>query len=85
MAAVNAGVSVLQARNIYQPFALITPGSRDATGAFVGNLGSLALALALAAVSCLGHSPLERPDGTARCGRAGRRVSSWAAFSSTAT
>src|SRR6266542_2371017 len=52
VAAVNTGVSVLQARNIYRPFALITPGSREATGAFVGNPGSLALALA--AVSCLG-------------------------------
>ncbi len=54
VAAVNAGVSILQARNIYRPFALITPGSREATGAFVGNPGSFALALALAAVSCLG-------------------------------
>src|SRR6266508_3258131 len=54
VAAVNTGVSVLQARDIYRPFALVTPGSREATGAFVGNPGSFALALALAAVSCLG-------------------------------
>jgi O-antigen ligase len=54
VAAADTGVSVLQARNLYRPFALITPGSREATGAFVGNPGSLALALALAAVSCLG-------------------------------
>ena len=54
VAAVNTGVSVLQARNIYRPFALITPGSREATGAFVGNPGSFAVALAMAAVSCLG-------------------------------
>ena len=54
VAAVNTGVSVLQAKDIYRPFALITPGSREATGAFVGNPGSFALALALAAVSCLG-------------------------------
>jgi O-antigen ligase len=54
VAAVDTSVSVLQARNIYRPFALISPGSRETTGAFVGNPGSLALALALAAVSCLG-------------------------------
>lgn len=51
--AVDAVVSVLQARGLYQPFPLITQGSRDATGAFVGNPGYLALALALAAVACL--------------------------------
>ena len=54
VAAADTGVSVLQARSLYRPFALITPGSREATGAVVGNPGSLALALALAAVSCLG-------------------------------
>ncbi len=53
VAAVNTVVSVLQARKVYRPFALITAGSREATGAFVGNPGSFALALALAAVSCL--------------------------------
>lgn len=53
VAAVDTGVSVLQARHLYRPFALITAGSREATGAFVGNPGSLALALALAAVACL--------------------------------
>ena len=54
VAALDAAVSVLQARNLYRPFALITTGNREATGAFVGNPGSLALALALAAVACLG-------------------------------
>jgi O-antigen ligase len=54
VAAVDTGVSVLQERNIYRPFALIAAGSREGTGAFVGNPGSLALALALAAASCLG-------------------------------
>lgn len=51
---INAIVSVLQAAKIYQPFPLLTRGSRDATGAYVGNPGYLALALALAAVACLG-------------------------------
>jgi O-antigen ligase len=55
IAAGNAAVSALQARNIYQPFPLVvTQGSRDATGAFVGNPGSLALALALAAIGAIG-------------------------------
>jgi O-antigen ligase len=54
VAAGNAVVSALQARNIYQPFQLVTQGSRDATGAFVGNPGSLALALALAAIAAIG-------------------------------
>ena len=54
IAAINAAVSALQARNIYQPFALITQGSRNATGAYVGNAGSLALVLALAAVASIG-------------------------------
>ncbi|HKD12597.1 MAG TPA: O-antigen ligase family protein [Thermoanaerobaculia bacterium] len=54
VAAVNAGVSVLQARGIFQPFALVTEfGSRESTGAYVGNVGYLALGLALAAVGAL--------------------------------
>ncbi len=52
--AVNALVSILQARRIYQPFPLETRGQREATTAFVGNVGYLALALALAAVAALG-------------------------------
>jgi O-antigen ligase len=54
IAAINMAVSALQARNIYQPFPLITQGSRNATGAYVGNAGSLALVLALAAVASIG-------------------------------
>lgn len=53
-AAINAAVSILEARRIYQPFPLVTQGDREATGAFVGNVGYLALALALAAVAALG-------------------------------
>ena len=52
--AVNALVSILQARGIYQPFPLETHGQREATTAFVGNVGYLALGLALAAVATLG-------------------------------
>jgi len=54
VAAVNAGVSILQARGLYQPFELVTQGGRDSTGAFVGNVGYLALTLALGSVVALG-------------------------------
>jgi O-antigen ligase len=54
VAAVNAAVSFLQAKNLYKPFPLITPGSREATGAFVGNPGSLAFTLMFSTVACLG-------------------------------
>jgi len=50
----NAAVSLLQAGGGFQPFALKTWGGREATGAFVGNVGYLALSLALAAVAALG-------------------------------
>ena len=53
LAAFNAGVSLLQGRGLYQPFAIEVTGSRGETGAFVGNVGYLALALALAAVAAL--------------------------------
>ena len=52
--AVNAAVSIGQSRGLYQPFELATVGLRDATGAFAGNVGYLAGALALAAVAALG-------------------------------
>jgi O-antigen ligase len=52
--AVNAAVSIGQSRGLYQPFELSTVGLRDATGAFAGNVGYLAGALALAAVAALG-------------------------------
>ncbi|HEY6931070.1 MAG TPA: O-antigen ligase family protein [Thermoanaerobaculia bacterium] len=53
VAAINAVVSLLQAGRLYQPFELETMGGRASTGAFVGNVGYLALTLALAAVACL--------------------------------
>ncbi|HTD52548.1 MAG TPA: O-antigen ligase family protein [Thermoanaerobaculia bacterium] len=54
VAAVNAVISILQSRGLYHPFALQTdPGSRESTGGFVGNVGYLAVALALAAVCAL--------------------------------
>lgn len=52
-AAVNAGLSVLQSRGV-QPFRLQTFGTRNETGAFAGNVGYLALVVALAAVVSLG-------------------------------
>jgi O-antigen ligase len=52
--AVNAIVSILQSRNLYQPFPLETTGARQETGAFAGNVGYLAIALAIAAVLALG-------------------------------
>ncbi|MEP6769535.1 MAG: O-antigen ligase family protein [Acidobacteriota bacterium] len=50
---IDAAVSILQGRHLYQPFPLITQGDREATGAFAGNVGYLALGLALAAVAAL--------------------------------
>jgi O-antigen ligase len=52
--AVNAAVSLAQSGGRFQPFELSTVGRRDATGAFVGNVGYLATALALSAVAALG-------------------------------
>lgn len=51
IAAVDALVSILQARGVYRPFPLQTRAAREVTGAFVGNVGYLALLLALAAVT----------------------------------
>ena len=68
VAAINAAVSTLQARGIYQPFPLVTEGRRDATGAFVGNVGYLALGLSLAAVAALSAALLaRRPAAKAAC------------------
>jgi O-antigen ligase len=53
-AGLNAAVAVLQARGIYSPFALETFGARQETGAFAGNVGYLAITLALAVVVALG-------------------------------
>ena len=91
VAAGNAVVSGLQARNIYQPFPLVTQGTRDATGAFVGNPGSLALALALAAIAAIGLAllsarwPLRLAGGAAAAVFAGgllvnRNLTSWSAL-----
>jgi O-antigen ligase len=59
--AVDAVVSILQALRIYQPFPLVTRGDREATGAFAGNVGYLALALALATVVAAGLAMTRRP------------------------
>ena len=91
VAAGNAVVSALQALNIYQPFPLVTQGTRDATGAFVGNPGSLALALALAAIAAIGLAllsarlPLRLAGGAAAAVFAGgllvnRNLTSWSAL-----
>jgi len=53
-AAVNAAVAVLEARGLYSPFRLETLGARQETGAFAGNVGYLAIALALASIVALG-------------------------------
>jgi O-antigen ligase len=63
--AVNAGVAILQSRGIFRPFALETAGGRQDTGAYAGNVGYLAIALALAGVLALGlflstRRPIER-------------------------
>ena len=91
IAAGNAAVSALQARNIFQPFPLVTQGSRDATGAFVGNPGSLALALALACIAAIGLAllsarlPLRLAGGAAAAVLAAgllinRNLTSWSAL-----
>ncbi|HEY1250964.1 MAG TPA: O-antigen ligase family protein [Thermoanaerobaculia bacterium] len=50
---VNAAVSILQGTGVYHPFALETAGSRQDTGAFAGNVGYLAITLAIASVAAL--------------------------------
>ena len=51
---VNAVVSILQSRGRFQPFLLETFGDRQNTGAYAGNVGYLAITLALAGVLTLG-------------------------------
>jgi len=51
---INAAVSILQGLGLYHPFALETAGSREDTGALAGNVGYLAIALALASVLAFG-------------------------------
>ncbi|HSS45386.1 MAG TPA: hypothetical protein VLO07_08600, partial [Thermoanaerobaculia bacterium] len=70
VAATDACVSILQALGLYRPFDLVTQGSRESTGAFVGNPAYLALALSLASVAALGllltsHRPLVRVGAAA--------------------
>lgn len=68
-ACVNGVVSILQARGLYQPFPIVARGEREATGAFAGNVGYLALSLALAAVVALGIAlAARRPAVRAACG-----------------
>ena len=69
--ALDAVVSLLQSFRLYTPFPLETAGGRLPTGAFVGNVGYLAIALALAAVAALGVAASEtRPGVRFACGAA---------------
>lgn len=52
--AINAVVSILESRGLFHPFALETAGDRQETGAYAGNVGYLAITLALGAVLALG-------------------------------
>src|SRR5262249_48891401 len=70
-AGINALVSFLQAKNLWQPFPLMTRGDREATGAFAGNPGYLAFILALAGVACLSVLLLQRRRLFAAAGAVG--------------
>ena len=52
--ALNAVVAVLESRGLFRPFLLETSGGRQDTGAYAGNVGYLAITLALASVLALG-------------------------------
>jgi O-antigen ligase len=52
--AVNAVVSLAQSRSAFHLFEISAVGPRDATGAFAGNVGYLAISIAMAAVASLG-------------------------------
>jgi O-antigen ligase len=52
--AINTVVSLAQSLGAFQPFELSTVGTRDATGAYAGNVGYLAIAIAIATVTALG-------------------------------
>lgn len=52
--AINAGLSLTQASGLFSPFTVRTWGNREATGALAGNVGQLAIALALSAVAAVG-------------------------------
>ena len=51
VSAVNATVSLLQATGLFSPFRIRAWGNWEATGAFAGNVGYLAIALGIAAVA----------------------------------
>ncbi len=63
--AVNAMTSILESRGRFQPFLLETFGDRQNTGAYAGNVGYLAITLALAGVLALGLA-LKAPERRAR-------------------
>ena len=63
--AVNAVVSILESQGLFRPFPLETFGARQETGAYAGNVGYLALTLALAGVLALGLA-LTRRRASAR-------------------
>jgi O-antigen ligase len=52
--ALNASVAVLESLDLFHPFTLETFGRRQDTGAYAGNVGYLAITLALASVLALG-------------------------------
>lgn len=52
--AINAVVSLLESRGLFHPFPLETFGQRQETGAYAGNVGYLAITLALSGVLALG-------------------------------
>jgi O-antigen ligase len=67
--AVNATVSILQSRGLFRPFSLETFGERQNTGAYAGNVGYLAITLALAVTLALGLLLMARnPAVRAACG-----------------
>lgn len=61
--ALNAVVSILQASGLYRPFSLRTEVARESTGAFVGNVGYLALTVALAGIAALSIAVLHPRRG----------------------
>jgi O-antigen ligase len=64
LCAVNLTVSLLQGWGIYRPLPIEVTGARGATGAFAGNVGYLALALALAGVAAMALALASRRPAT---------------------
>ncbi|HTO74714.1 MAG TPA: O-antigen ligase family protein [Thermoanaerobaculia bacterium] len=64
LCAVNLTVSLLQGWGIYRPLPIEVTGARAATGAFAGNVGYLALALALAGVAAMALAVESRRPAT---------------------